>query len=417
LCEGLVGERCGHDERGVASGATKVEKAALSEDDDTVTIREDEFVNLGLDIVAGCRFHEAIHVNLVIKVTNVTDDGIVLHLGHVLGHDDVLVTSSGDKNVGNLDDGLKSNDGEAFHGCLESADGVNLSDIDDATSSLHGLGATLTDITIAADDGLLASHHDVGSAADTIGKGVLASVQVVELGLGDGVVDVDGGEEKLALECHLLESVNTSGGLFGYTNKASGELGPLGGGLGQLTAEEAENNLELCVCGGVRVGKGTILGVGSLSLDTLVDKEGHVSSVINDEITAVSLGILGPGDGVECALPVLFKGLTLPGENSGSAFTSNGSSSMVLSGKDVARAPPDLGTHGVKSLDENGSLDGHVEGARDTGTLEKLGAVLLAAGHETRHLMLCEFNLLATKVGKGDVSDAVICRGHVEYLN
>ena len=33
---------------------------------------------------------EASHVDLVIEVTNVSDNGVVLHLGHVGGHDDVL---------------------------------------------------------------------------------------------------------------------------------------------------------------------------------------------------------------------------------------------------------------------------------------------------------------------------------------
>ena len=34
------------------------------------------------------------HVDLVVKVADVADDGVVLHLGHVLGHDDVLLFSN-----------------------------------------------------------------------------------------------------------------------------------------------------------------------------------------------------------------------------------------------------------------------------------------------------------------------------------
>ena len=33
---------------------------------------------------------ELTHVDLVVEVADVADDGVVLHLGHVLGHDDVL---------------------------------------------------------------------------------------------------------------------------------------------------------------------------------------------------------------------------------------------------------------------------------------------------------------------------------------
>ena len=50
-CLYLVGERAGHDERGVAGGATQVEQAALSQDDDSVAVGVDEAVHLGLDVL------------------------------------------------------------------------------------------------------------------------------------------------------------------------------------------------------------------------------------------------------------------------------------------------------------------------------------------------------------------------------
>lgn len=48
----LVGERAGHDERGVASGASQVQQAALSQDDHSVAIGEDEAIALRLDVLA-----------------------------------------------------------------------------------------------------------------------------------------------------------------------------------------------------------------------------------------------------------------------------------------------------------------------------------------------------------------------------
>jgi hypothetical protein len=138
-----------------------------------------------------------------------------------------------------------------------------------------------------------------------------------------------------------------------------------------------------------------------------VDKKGHVTTVIDDKITSVTLAIiLGPGEGVQGALPVLLKGFSLPGEDSGRFITGDGSSGMVLSGKDVARAPTHVTTDILKGLDQDSSLDGHVEGSRDTGTLEGLGSSeLLFARHKTRHLNLSELNILATVVGKTDVSN------------
>ena len=37
-------------------------------------------------------------------------------------------------------------------------------------------------------------QHDVGGALESVDEGLAAAVQVVELGLGHGVVDVDGGD-------------------------------------------------------------------------------------------------------------------------------------------------------------------------------------------------------------------------------
>ena len=54
-----------------------------------------------------------------------------------------------------------------------------------------------------------------------------------------------------------------------------------------------------------------------------------------------------------------------------------------------------------------------MEGAGDAGTLEVVGIVLLAAGHETGHLNLGNLNLLATIVGKGDVGNCKCARACV----
>lgn len=388
LGEGLVGEGRRHHEGRMSGGATQVQQTTLGKDDDTVTIREDEAINLGLDVLASGGLVQVVHVNLVVEVTDVTNDSVVLHLGHVGGHDDILVTSGGDEDITSLQDGLKTNHGEALHGSLQSADRINLSDVDDGTSGLHGLGASLSDITEAADDGALAGDHDVGGTAQTIGERVLAAVQVVELGLGHGVVDVDGREEKLVLLGHDVQSVDTSGGLLRDTDHALGKAGPLGGVLGELTADDGKDDLELGVIGRVRVGKGAISGVLLLSLDTLVDEEGHVSTIINDEVASVTLLVNGPGDGVEGALPVLLKGLTLPGEHGGRAIASDSGSGVILGGEDVAAAPSDLSTKSLEGLDENSGLDGHVQGTGNTGTTEQLGAVLATASHQTRHLKM-----------------------------
>ena len=408
LSKNLVGERARHDERWVTSGTSQVEKTSLSKNNDTVSRWEGELVDLGLDVHALGGLHESIHVDFVVEVTNVSDDGVVLHLGHVLGHEDTLVTSGGDEDISNLDNIFQSADSVSFHAGLKGADGVDFGDVDNASVGLHGMGATLTDISVSADDGLLSGKHDIGGTHDTIGKRVLASVQVIELGLGDGVVDVEGGEKKRSGLFHGVQTVDTSGGLFGDTVASGGNLVPLVGLTSfQKTLEDAKNNLEFGVVSGGRVGKSLVLGVKVFGLLSLVDDEGHVTTVINNKIGSVALAIiLLPGEGVQGALPVFLKGFSLPCENSGRFVTGDSSGGVILGGEDVARAPTDVSTKLLEGLDKDGSLDGHVEGSRDTGTLQWLfSSEFSTASHKSRHLDLGKLNVLATVVGERNISN------------
>ena len=102
----------------MAGGASKIEKTALSKEDNAVSIREHEAIHLGLDVLSLGLLEEVVNVNLVIEVTNVSYDGVVLHHGHVLGHDDALVAGGGDEDVSGGEDGLEADNGEALHGGL-----------------------------------------------------------------------------------------------------------------------------------------------------------------------------------------------------------------------------------------------------------------------------------------------------------
>ena len=188
-----------------------------------MSVLEDEFVDLGLDVVPLGDLHEAGHVNLIVKVSNVSYDGVVLHLLHGVGHENSLVSGGGDEDVGEADDLVEGCHGETFHARLEGTDRVNLGDVYDAAAGPHGLSASLADVAESANDGLLSGHHDVGGAHDAVGEGVLAAVQVVELGLGDRVVDVDGWEEEGSGLLHAVKPVDSGGGLLGDAHAALGE--------------------------------------------------------------------------------------------------------------------------------------------------------------------------------------------------
>lgn len=85
-----------------------------------MVIGEDESFDLGLDFnhLNTGPVAETVVVNFVIEVTNVTNDSVVLHLSHMFSHDDVLVTSGGNEDIGFLEDGFKSDDLETLHASL-----------------------------------------------------------------------------------------------------------------------------------------------------------------------------------------------------------------------------------------------------------------------------------------------------------
>src|SRR3546814_11625440 len=87
----------------------------------------------------------------------------------------------------------------AFHGSLQRADGVHFGNPNLGTQGRKRLCTTFADITKAAYNGDFASHHDVGSALDAVYQRFAAAIQIVELGLGDRVVDVDGGKGQFDL--------------------------------------------------------------------------------------------------------------------------------------------------------------------------------------------------------------------------
>lgn len=216
LGEHLVGERARHDERWVASGAAQVDETSLGEEDDVTAVGHLVPVDLRLDV------HDRLGVGLepggvdfAVKVTDVADNGVVLHDFEVGWGDDAGAAGGGDEDHGSRGGRVHGGDFVAFHGGLEGVDRVNLSDDDTGAEGTERLGAALANVTVACDDGNLTGNHDVGGSLDPVKETFSAAVQVVELGLGDGVVDVDGWETESSLFEHLLQVVDTGGGLFG----------------------------------------------------------------------------------------------------------------------------------------------------------------------------------------------------------
>jgi len=96
-----------------------------------------------------------------------------------------LVTPGGrDKDIAHGDHVFHGFNFEPFHGRLKGADGIDFSDYYPGAVAAHGMGTALAHITIAADDDNFTGHHYVRGSLNTVGQGLPATVQVVELGLG-----------------------------------------------------------------------------------------------------------------------------------------------------------------------------------------------------------------------------------------
>ncbi len=142
---------------------------------------------------------QAVHLDLVVEVADVADDGLVFHLRHVFERDDVAVAGRGDVKVGGAERVLDGRDFKTFHRGLQGVDRINFRDDDARAESAQRMRAAFADVAVTADAGDLAGDHHVGRALDAVRERFAAAVKVVELGLGDGVVDVDGGNEKFSL--------------------------------------------------------------------------------------------------------------------------------------------------------------------------------------------------------------------------
>ena len=356
---------------------------------------------------------EAGHVDLVVEVADVGEDRLVLHLLHVRGGDDVEAARRGDDDVGLADDRVELGHLVAVHRGLQRADRVDLGDDDAGALAAQRLGAALAHVAVPGDDGDLAADEDVGRAVEAVDERVAAAVLVVELALGDRVVDVDRREEQLAGLGQLVEAVDARRGLLGDALDLGGDRGPLLRVLREGATDERLEDAELL---GVVLGRGGHL-TGGLPLLALVHEHRGVATVVEDHVGA---GAAGPGEDLLGAVPVLLEGLALPGEDGHALGVLGGAvrahddrrGGLVLGGVDVAGGPADLGTERGERLDEHRGLHGHVQGPGDAGPGQRLAVAELGAqGHQPRHLVLGETDLVAAGLSQAEVADLVV-NGH-----
>ena len=202
----------------MTSSTAQVDQAALGKENDVTAVGHEVSIDLGLNVLdaLGVLLQPG-DVDLNIEMTNVADNGVVAHGFKVFTNKDVSATGSGDENLAERGSFVHGDDLVARNGSLKGIDGVDLGDEDVGTETVKSLSTALANITKTGDDSDLASNHDISSTFDTIDEGFSATIEIVELGLCNTVVDIDSRHQKLVALEHSVEMVDTSGGLFGDT--------------------------------------------------------------------------------------------------------------------------------------------------------------------------------------------------------
>ena len=233
-----------------------------------------------------------------------------------------------------------------------------------------------------------------------------AAVQVVELALGDGVVDVDRGEAERTRPHHLVQAVHAGRGLLGHAAHALGELRPASGVLRDRAPEQLQDHAPLLgLLVGIELGNRT----GCFELRTLVNQQRGVAAVIENEVGPRPVG---PEERLLGAPPVLFERLPLPCEDGDPLRLLDAAirpdhgrrRGMILRRENVAGHPAHVRAEVRERLDQHCRLHRHVQRTHDAGAGQRtLGTELLAQRHESWHLVLRQPDLFAAELGQRQV--------------
>src|SRR5262249_32766464 len=97
---------------------------------------------------------------------------------------------------------------------LQRTDRVDLRDEHARAEAAHGLGAALADVAVTGNHADFAGEHHVRRALDAVGERLATPVEVVELALRDGVVDVHSRALEDARLEHFIQAVTARRRLF-----------------------------------------------------------------------------------------------------------------------------------------------------------------------------------------------------------
>src|SRR5277367_2486320 len=115
----------------MTSSTTKIDEATLREENDMVSVGEKESIHLrfNVDDALG-RLLEPGNIDFNIKMTDITDNSVVLHGVEMCSSDDIATSGCGDKDVSLRSGFFHGDDFVTFKTGLESVDRIDFCDKD-----------------------------------------------------------------------------------------------------------------------------------------------------------------------------------------------------------------------------------------------------------------------------------------------
>ena len=155
----------------LAGRAPKIQQTALRKHHDAVSIGKPPLVvlRLDVDVLHARHLFEASHVDFIVEVSDIADDGLVFHFRHLVGRNDVFIARRRYEDVGPVQHRLERVDLVALHRRLQRANWIDLGDHHAAALATQRLRAPLAHFAEAADQRDLAAEHHVGGPGQPIG--------------------------------------------------------------------------------------------------------------------------------------------------------------------------------------------------------------------------------------------------------
>ena len=79
-------------------GATQIDQPAFSQQNQTLAVREDNMVDLGLDIFPFILF-QAGDINFAVEMADVAENSLVFHGQHMIMFNNMIVAGGGHNNI------------------------------------------------------------------------------------------------------------------------------------------------------------------------------------------------------------------------------------------------------------------------------------------------------------------------------